>query len=164
MKLNSSSMGQVQFLFGIIGLCIGFFTASPLTSFIFNSPKGIDFLGSDWMVLPFVLACIFAGVSVPYGAMHRHVLDRTGKKLILIITFIGVGTFIGASVVGGFICSQVHLKYLNIPRWFAIVVFLAIPLVTMLVILLAGMLIKRRDISNSGERERVLSNDTNITQ
>jgi hypothetical protein len=143
MKRNSSSSRQIFGLFVIIGFIVGVFLAWPLAEFVFNSPKGMVFLGR-WVVPVFALACGLAGGAIPYWFIPTPSLDRKSWILIVFLTLLEMFVFLAASTIGAGICRMIHRKTLDLPNWVANTIFLMIPITTMLVVISVGMYMNRK--------------------
>ncbi len=143
MKLMRSSARQVQCFCGIFGVVVGIFSASPIACFIFDSEKGIDVLGTDWCVLPFVLACGCVGIAVSYGISEQDV--GTGKfrhsewvsTLIAAISFGGLTTFVRV------IYGRFQNSVFSFSTSYAAVVYLFIPLGAGLLVVLGKVVMKK---------------------
>jgi hypothetical protein len=141
MKLMQSTPKQALGLFGYVGLGAGLCLNCPVAQFIFESPKGPACI-SDWVIPVFAFTCTLAGISIPYGVFSQPYLNAKGWKYLSIVALLSLATFISLAIAGSFLYGKIYSTILDVPRWVANLVFLMIPVFTLLVPLTIGFLTK----------------------
>lgn len=137
MRSNRSSTRQIQYLFSLLGFCLGFFSAWSVAGFVFDSPKGFVLL-SDWALPAFALICGVAGWVIPHGVMPSSYFDKKSWLYIIFIAFIEIFMLCFLSALAAVICRRIHTALIPIEKWLADGVFLMIPIITTLFTFFVG--------------------------
>src|SRR5437016_394140 len=116
MKSNRSSKKQIQYLFGLLGFCLGLFLEWSVANFIFDSPKGFVFL-NGWALPAFGLICGIAGWTIPYGVMPSSYFDKKSWLYIGCVTIFGIFVFCILSALAAVVCRSIHTALLPIEEW-----------------------------------------------
>ena len=134
MEKMRSSPRQLAGLSGLLFLCLGLALSLPVAGFVFDSPKPLSEL-SVWIICIFAALCGAAGFAIPYGAVDYEFLNKSAWRCILMSLMAGASAFVAASCLGAAICRGVHSVTLDLPTELEKVVFITVPLSTLITVL-----------------------------